>query len=314
MEISDFTRDLSAEANAGLLEKPIGRDTELDFIMKSIAQDGKSNVLIIGPAGVGKTVLAEGLACILSSNEVPANFPKKKVLELNLTAMNSGAMYVGQFEERVMAFIDTIKRDPSIVVFIDEIHMLMGFGKAGDGGAARDLSQIIKPPLARGEICCLGATTNEEFERYIRPDAAFVRRFQMLELAPLKREAVFQILKRCALKNKYTNGIEFTDDTLALLVDVSDQIYPRRFQPDKSLDLLRRLLIAQRTDTRLAEGASDRRLLDYISLLKKELGFVARQDYDSLGASAKAWMGIKDKAIQTVDLSREQIISLLASK
>ncbi len=314
MDITDFTKDMTAEAEAGFLERPIGRDKELEFILRALNQEGKSNVLILGPAGSGKTVLAEGLAYMIKNNEVPENYPRKKVLEVNLTALNSGAIYVGQFEERVTHFIENVKNDPSVIVFIDEIHMLMGFGKAGDGGAARDLSQIIKPPLARGQICCLGATTKEEFDRYIASDAAFVRRFQILNLEPLDIDAVFQILKRATLKNKYTYGVEFSDDTISRLIEISEQYYINRFQPDKSLDVLKRLVIGLQIGSNIAKNSTERNLVDYIKILDQELSLVERGEFNLVQKQAKEWLGIFETQIKTIDLTKENIIQILGLK
>lgn len=314
MELADFTRDLTAEADAGLLDRPIGRDKEMSFILKILGQEGKSNALVLGPAGSGKTVIAEGLAFMLANNEIPGGYPRKKVLEVNLTAMNSGAMYVGQFEERVTVFIEKVKNDPSIIVFIDEIHMLMGFGKAGDGSAARDLSQIIKPPLARGQICCLGATTQEEFDTYIAQDSAFVRRFQVLNLEPLERDAVIQILKRTALKNKYVYGIEFTEDSLGAMVDISEQLFPRRHQPDKSLDVLKRLTLSLQENPEISPKKKKKPLKDYIRLLDEELSLVDHSNYMKLREKAVEWLGLSNVVAKTIDLSREEAISLLGPK
>ena len=313
MEITDFTRDLTAEAEAGLIERPIGRDKELDLILKILASEGKSNVLLLGAAGTGKTMIAEGVAYILANNEAPKNYPRKKVLEINLTALNSGAMYVGQFEERVSIFIDYVKNDPSIVVFIDEIHMLMGFGKAGDGGSARDLSQIIKPPLARGQICCVGATTKEEFNNYIASDAAFVRRFQIIELEALNNEAVIQILKKSAMKNKYLFGLDFTDDSLALMIDLSNEIFPTRSQPDKALDVLKRLTAVLQNESSHVLKNDNRTLEKYISMLEEELLLVSNEKTDLLLSKAKDWLGLSSSKVKTIDLSRSDIIKLMAN-
>jgi ATP-dependent Clp protease ATP-binding subunit ClpA len=311
MEISDFTRDLTAEAKSGLIGKPIGREKELSFILKTISQRDKPNVMIIGPAGIGKTVLAEGVAYMLVYDKNAQNCPKKKVLELNLTAMNSGAMYVGQFEERVTKFLSYIRNNPDIVVFIDEIHMIMGFGRTSDSGASRDFSQIIKPMLTSGELCCIGATTKNEYETYIAPDNAFARRFHLLELSPLSTEVVLQILHQAAVKIKYRSGIEFTDSCLKEIIEASEEIYPQRYHPDKSLDILRRISALFEKEITLSYQKEEKSLKEYIHILEKEIKMLKKEDYSELGKLAKRWLDVDKQCERKVQLTKDEIIKLL---
>lgn len=312
MEISDFTRDLTAEARSGLLERPIGRDRELKVIVGVLGSSDKSNALIIGPAGSGKTMLAEGLACMITEGDVPAEYPRSKVIELNTTALNSGAMYVGQFEERVTQFLEFVKSDPRIVVFIDEIHMLMGFGRAGDSGASRDFSQIIKPALARGQICAIGATTTEEYQRYIEPDAAFARRFQLVELRPLLQDAVLQILRRAGVKVKYRHGLEFTDTTLSAIFQLSEELYPNRSQPDKALDVLKRVTGQLRRSEATFPHPNTNSISAYVDLLADELYALKNQNFNKVQAFARKWLGLQQERAATVEKSKEELAQIVS--
>jgi len=313
METSEFSRDLTSEAEAGLLETPLGRDNELQFIFRALAENGKSSVMIKGPAGCGKTAIAEGVAYHMVNNPAYRSHPKKRLIALDLTALNAGAMYVGQFEERVTKFLNKVRGDDSLVVFIDEIHMLMGFGKASSSGASRDLSQIIKPALARGEMSCIGATTNEEFDRDIAPDGAFVRRFTELALAPLGPDAVLKILQRMAVKAKYTNGLEISEPTLRAVVVASEAKWPTRFQPDKAIDLMR-LLVRTQSGARLhpAAGSSKGKGIDdYIKLVNSELTYLQRQDYEGLKKLSEQWLDVRGSTSQMVNLDEASLTRLL---
>lgn len=311
MEISDFTRDITAEAEAGLIERPIGREQELKSILQILSQDTKSNVLIVGPAGSGKTALAEGIAYIISQEKAKKTLPKSKLIELNITAMNSGAMYVGQFEERVTKFLSHIESNPDIVIFIDEIHMIMGFGRTGDSGTSRDFSQIIKPMLASGDLCCMGATTKHEYETYIASDSAFVRRFQILELPPLQDDIVLQILHRIAVKIKYNMGLNYSDQSLKEIVAASEIIYPNRFQPDKSIDILKRISSSLCKNIELSHVKKKKDIELYLSLLKKEITALKREDYSSLRNTAAQWLGVEKRTIENVQLTKSKIMEIL---
>lgn len=311
MEINDFTRDLTKEAESGLLESPIGREDELKTIIKMLSQEGKSSVLLLGPAGSGKTIIAEGLALLIVNNETPKDFPRKRILELNMTALNSGAMYVGQFEERVTTFINEIKNDPTTIIFIDEIHMLMGFGKTGDSGASRDFSQIIKPLLARGQIVCLGATTKEEFDQYMASDNAFVRRFQILSLPPLRHNAIKEILKRYTIKQKYLTGLEIDPDTIDACIQASDTLYPNRFQPDKSIDILKRLLMAETSGGQSDHLKEDHSLKSYIALLNKQKKALSSNRYQEAATLAIDWLGIRKLRAKQIHMDSAKIIATI---
>jgi len=313
--ISDFTRNLTEEAEAGLLEMPLGRDKEIEAILKIVSTQGKSNVLLLGPPGCGKTTLAEGVACKLielaSRNQSPS---RNKLIQLNLTALNSGATYVGQFEERVTKFLNYVKKDPSIIVFIDEIHMVMGFGATSDSRASRDFSQILKPALASGEMCCIGATTTHEYERDIKPDGAFARRFQTINLMPLNEHTIAEIIKRHALKNKYNYGVEFSDQTIQSIISISEILKPNGYQPDKSIDVIREVTRRIQSTEKEKSSMNRRRTINaYIDVVRHEIKAVERNDSSSLISYAKDWLGVSAPKSSLIDLNTDSLRELLQS-
>lgn len=311
MELSDFTRNLTKEAKEGLFDPPIGRNDVIDNIFRILSQDGKSNALIIGEAGVGKTNIVEGLAYWIANQKVPPDFRKNEIIELNITQLNSGAMYVGQFEERVTKFLNEMVANPQTVVFIDEIHMIMGFGATSNSNASRDFSQIIKPFLARGSISVIGATTRQEYKRYIENDSAFNRRFELIDLPELDTDSTFQILKRIAVKYKLHKGLEFTESTLKNIVEVSKSSFPSRFQPDKSIDILKRCV--RKYDTRISNNSTRKsdKIDDYIDHLNTQLKLIQIEDYKRVIKTTKDWLGVIDKEAVQLNLSLSEINDLL---
>lgn len=313
--ISDFTRNLTKEAEEGALEMPLGRDKEIEAILKIVSTQGKSNVLLLGPTGCGKTALAEGVACKLI--ELAArnqSASRSKLIELNLTALNSGAMYVGQFEERVNNFLNYVKKDPSIIVFIDEIHMLMGFGKASGSDTSRDLSQILKPALARGEMCCIGATTTDEYEKHIKQDGAFVRRFQTINLNPVDAHTTTEIIKKYALKIKYNYGVEFSDQTIQSIISISESRSPDKYQPDKSIDVIQEVTRRIQSTEKEKSSMNRRRTINaYLNALRHEIKAVERNDYSGLISVAKDWLGVSTSKSSPVDLNTDSLRELLQS-
>ncbi len=231
-----FGRDLTELAKADKLDPVIGRADEIERVLQILCRRTKNNPVLLGEAGVGKTAIVEGLAQMITSGNIPEILRNKRLVILDLAMMVAGTKYRGQFEERIKAVMDEIRRsEKSIILFIDELHTLVG---AGGAEGAIDASNILKPALSRGEIQCIGATTLDEYRKYIEKDAALERRFQTINVEPPSVEETVQILR--GLRDKYEahHGMKFTDEALAAAAKLSDRYISGRFLPDKAIDLI----------------------------------------------------------------------------
>ncbi len=230
-----YGHDLTDLYREGKLDPVIGRKDEVERLILILCRRRKNNPVLLGEAGVGKTAIVEGLAQAIVRGEVPDNLAKKKLISLDLTLMIAGTKYRGQFEERIKAVMDEVKKNGNILLFIDEIHTIVG---AGAAEGAIDASNILKPALSRGEIQCIGATTLDEYRKHIEKDAALERRFQKILVAPPSLEESIQILK--GLKSKYEehHHCTYTDSSIEAAVRLSDRYIAGRFLPDKAIDLM----------------------------------------------------------------------------
>src|SRR5881398_3608477 len=230
-----FGRDLTELAKKGELDPVIGRVNEIERVIQVLCRRTKNNPVLIGEAGVGKTAIAEGLAQEIASGNVPELLRDKRVVTLDLALMVAGTKYRGQFEERIKAVMDEIRRSKNVILFIDELHTIVG---AGSAEGAMDASNIIKPALSRGELQCVGATTMNEYRKYIEKDAALERRFQAVKVeAPSVEEAIL-ILKGLRPKYEDHHKAEFTDKAIEASVKLSDRYITDRYLPDKAIDLM----------------------------------------------------------------------------
>src|SRR6266536_2142999 len=230
-----FGRDLTDLAKKGELDPVIGRRNEIERVIQVLCRRTKNNPVLIGEAGVGKTAIAEGLAQEIASGNVPELLRDRRVITLDLALMVAGTKYRGQFEERIKAVMDEIRRSKNVILFIDELHTIVG---AGSAEGAMDASNIIKPALSRGELQCVGATTLNEYRKYIEKDAALERRFQTVKVdAPTVEEAI-QILKGLRPKYEDHHKAEFTDQAIEASVKLSDRYITDRYLPDKAIDLM----------------------------------------------------------------------------
>ncbi len=230
-----FGRDLTELAKKGEIDPVIGRASEIERVIQVLCRRTKNNPVLIGEAGVGKTAIVEGLAQEISSGNVPELLRDKKVITLDLALMVAGTKYRGQFEERIKAVMDEIRRTKNVILFIDELHTIVG---AGSAEGAMDASNIIKPALSRGEMQCVGATTLNEYRKYIEKDAALERRFQQVKVeAPTVEQAIL-ILKGLRLKYEAHHKARYTDEALELAVKLSDRYLTGRFLPDKAIDVM----------------------------------------------------------------------------
>ncbi len=230
-----FGRDLTELAKKNELDPVIGRHNEIERVIQVLCRRTKNNPVLLGEAGVGKTAIAEGLAQEIANGNVPELLRDKKVITLDLALMVAGTKYRGQFEERIKAVMDEIRRSKNVILFIDELHTIVG---AGSAEGAMDASNIIKPALSRGELQCVGATTLNEYRKYIEKDAALERRFQTVKVeAPTVEEAIL-ILKGLRPKYEAHHKAKLTDESLELAVKLSERYITGRFLPDKAIDVM----------------------------------------------------------------------------
>src|SRR5213594_3256690 len=230
-----FGRDLTDIARKGEMDPVIGRKTEIERVIQILCRRTKNNPVLLGEAGVGKTAIVEGLAQEIAAGNVPELLRDKRVITLDLALMVAGTKYRGQFEERIKAVMDEIRRSKNIILFIDELHTIVG---AGSAEGTMDASNIIKPALSRGELQCIGATTLTEYRKYIEKDAALERRFQAVKVeAPSIEEAIL-ILKGLRPKYEEHHKAEFTDKAIEASVKLSDRYITDRYLPDKAIDLM----------------------------------------------------------------------------
>ena len=233
--LMQYGRDLTAAARAGELDPVIGRSEEIERIIQILSRRTKNNPVLIGEPGVGKSAVAEGLAQKIAEGNVPELLRGKRIVSLDLAGMLAGAKYRGEFEERMKNVMDELKRDRRIILFIDELHTLIG---AGAAEGAIDAANILKPALARGEIQCIGATTIDEYRKHIEKDAALERRFQPVQVGEPSKEEAVAILK--GLRDRYEahHKVRITDEAIEAAVQLSDRYITDRYLPDKAIDLI----------------------------------------------------------------------------
>ncbi len=230
-----YGHDLTELCRENKMDPVIGRKEEVERLILILCRRRKNNPVLIGEAGVGKTAIVEGLAQAIVNGEVPENLRNKKLISLDLTLMIAGTKYRGQFEERIKAVMDEIKKNGNILLFIDEIHTIVG---AGAAEGAIDASNILKPALSRGEIQCIGATTQDEYRKHIEKDAALERRFQQITVAPPNLEESEEILKGLKPKYEKHHHCTYTEKAIREAVYLSDRYISGRFLPDKAIDLM----------------------------------------------------------------------------
>ena len=233
--LDSLARDLTAIAREGSLDPVIGRSKEIQRVIEVLSRRTKNNPVLIGEPGVGKTAIAEGLAQQIIANEVPEILRDKRVMTLDMGTVVAGTKYRGEFEDRLKKVMDEIRQAGNIILFIDELHTLIG---AGGAEGAIDASNILKPSLARGELQCIGATTLDEYRKYIEKDAALERRFQPIQVNEPTAEESIQILK--GLRDRYEahHRVSITDEAIDAAVKLSDRYISDRFLPDKAIDLI----------------------------------------------------------------------------
>ena len=236
VQFEDFVTDLNQQALDGIIDPVIGREDELIEITEVLARRKKNNVIIVGEPGVGKTAIAEGLALMISEGKVPEILKDKTVYSLDVTSLVAGTKYRGEFEERAKAVFDQLSSKDNVVLFIDEIHMIMGAGSAG--GSNIDVANLLKPLLANGKLHCVGATTSDEYRENFEKDRALQRRFQKVVIDQPSKENTKKILK--GLKQYYEafHEVDYTDDALDLAVDLAERYMHGKYNPDRAIDVI----------------------------------------------------------------------------
>ena len=276
-ELSDFATDLNESAKQGKIDPVIGRDTEIQRVIQILSRRTKNNPVLIGEPGVGKTAIAEGLAQRIVTGNVPEILRNKRIISLSIGSMLAGAKYRGEFEERLKKAIDEVQQHDDMIIFIDEIHTLVG---AGATEGAMDAANILKPALARGEFQVIGATTLDEYKKHIEKDAALERRFQPVQVGEPNEEDALEILK--GLRDRYEafHKAKITDEALTAAVSLSSRYITDRFLPDKAIDVVDEA--ASKVRMKVFSSAPDVKALeDRLNTVKKEKeAAVTSQDFE----------------------------------
>lgn len=290
--LDQFGRDLTHMAREGKLDPVIGREKETQRLLEILCRRIKNNPCLIGDPGVGKTAIAEGLAQKIVSGNIPEILKDKRVVTLDLSAMIAGSKYRGEFEDRLKKVMEEIRNSGNVILFIDEIHTIIG---AGAAEGAIDASNILKPALARGEIQCIGATTIEEYRKYVEKDSALERRFQPVMVGePTKEEAVL-ILK--GLRDKYEahHGVKITDDAIEAAVNLSDRYITDRFLPDKGIDLIDEAAAKVRIENLVAPPDLKQLEMDLGEVTKEKEDAIRVQDFEKAAKLRDKEKELKDK-------------------
>ena len=274
--LDNFSRDLIKLAEAGKLDPVIGRDREILRIAQILSRRKKNNPIILGEPGCGKTALVEGLAIKIVNGDCPRNLVDKRIVNLDLTSVVAGTKYRGQFEERMKVIIEELQSNPNIIVFIDEIHTLVG---SGNSSGSMDGSNIFKPALARGEVQCIGATTLDEFRKNIEKDGALERRFQKVIVEPSSVDETIEILKNVRDKYEDFHKVTYSDEVIETCVKLADRYITDREFPDKAFDILDEVGARMQTDLKTPEAIEElKRKAAEIKLQKIEV--VRKQNYE----------------------------------
>ena len=274
--LDNFSRDLIKMAEEGKLDPVIGREKEILRIAQVLSRRKKNNPIIIGEPGAGKTAIVEGLAMMIFNGECPKNLSDKRIVSLDMNSVVAGTKYRGQFEERMKIIIEELQANPNIVVFIDEIHTMVG---AGNSSGSLDASNIFKPALSRGEIQCVGATTLDEYRKHFEKDGALERRFQKVIVDPSTKEETFEILKQSKSKYEEHHKVNYDDESLRVCVELADRYITDREFPDKAFDILDEVGARMQIDIKLPE-VIEKLKLEAQSIKKEKLDVIKRQNYE----------------------------------
>lgn len=276
-DLADFAVDLNERAKQGKIDPVIGRKEEISRVIQILSRRSKNNPVLIGEPGVGKTAIAEGLAQRIVDNDVPEILKNCHVISLNMSSVVAGTQYRGQFEERLKKVIDEVKKHQDWILFVDEIHTLVG---AGATEGSMDAANIMKPALARGELRCIGATTLKEYKKYIEKDAALERRFQPVKVGEPTVEETIEILN--GLRDRYEafHKVKITDEAIRLAAELSDRYITDRFLPDKAIDVVDEAAAKVRMEASSTPEGLRKKEEELANVLKEKEAAVSSQDFE----------------------------------
>ena len=275
--LDNFSRDLIKFAEEGKLDPVVGREREITRIAQILSRRKKNNPIILGEPGCGKTAIVEGLANMIYNGDCPRNLMDKRIVSLDMGSIVAGTKYRGQFEERMKVIIEEIQSDPNIILFIDEIHTIVG---AGNSSGSLDASNIFKPALARGEIQCVGATTLDEYRKNFEKDGALERRFQKVVVDSATKEETLTILTNIQEKYESYHKVSYSPEVLKLCVDLADRYVTDREFPDKAIDIIDEVGARCQVDVKLPE-IIEKLKLDAQEVKNEKMEVVKRQDYEN---------------------------------
>jgi len=274
--LDNFSRDLNKLATEGKLDPVIGREREILRIAQILSRRKKNNPIILGEPGSGKTAIVEGLAMKIVQGECPKNLLDKRIVTLDLTAVVAGTKYRGQFEERLKVILEELQNNPNIIIFIDEIHTLIG---SGNSSGSLDGSNIFKPALARGELQCIGATTLDEYRKSFEKDGALERRFQKVIVDPSTVSETIEILKNIRDKYEAYHKVSYSDEIVELCVKLADRYITDREFPDKAFDILDEVGARSQTDQKIPESI-EKLKKEAADVKQQKMNVVKRQNYE----------------------------------
>ena len=290
-----YGRDLNKDAKDGKIDPVIGRDKEIDRVIQILCRRTKNNPVLLGSPGVGKTAVAEGLAQKIADGDIPKPLADKRVISLSMASLVAGTKYRGEFEERIKQLLEAVKEDSSLILFIDELHQLIG---AGSAEGTMDAADILKPALARGELQCIGATTTDEYRKYIEKDSALTRRFQPVRVEEPTEEEALDILQ--GLKGPYEDfhHVHFTDEALSDAVKLSARYIADRYLPDKAIDVIDEAASKVRLEHAASNGELKEAEDELARIEKKKSELSAAEKFEECAA-------LRDKAKEMEERIRE---------
>ncbi len=274
--LDNFSRDLTKLAEEGKIDPVIGRDKEVKRISQILSRKKKNNAVIVGEAGVGKTALVEKLALSIKEGNCPSNLIDKRIVSLDLTSLVAGTKYRGQFEERIKAIINELYEVKNVVIFIDELHTMVG---AGNASGSMDAANILKPALSRGEIQCIGATTFDEYKKHLEKDSALVRRFQKIILSEPSETETIDILKNLRTSYETYHKVTYDDNVIQTIVKLSKRFITDRQFPDKAIDIMDELGSEKKISKKMPDSI-EKLKKDIDGIKDKKITVVKNQDYE----------------------------------